>query len=506
MRRSLGLWCAAAQRAIDRLRSGDAALDYALETLTSFPANAAVTAASLDRITALDVSDDASQHVATQHAALLAAMRTHGAAEPAVGEQACRAVANMCMVPDAAPLDGSDADASAGVVTYASRLRADGAVQAVLAVAERGEALSDKGRAWVSLALLNLCMFDDGAAREASAANADVAAAVILRLATEAAEHAALAGREPSMADATAVRAALGIIPRLLSMQREGDAEAMFHYQRVTDVVVRSTVYALYARGRDDLEVAHKAWEALRLVSNEQRNHVLLYTALNDADGTSGAAVLQHWSESMLGAMAARQPHSADPETAHFQELQWNVLLCGLDTLVALTSPSDRGEHHLASDDDDSERILTGSQAALSSGAVSKFVTSLISATPLDTLAPRVSAGTRNEDVVVRCASLLGNLAETDPYVSTANCVTVVQRLLSQQVGDAAAERLLTVLWNVLNHREGADALRTLNVARTVAGLKQASASENVRVAAERLERKISAVVTEPRHAYDKAK
>jgi hypothetical protein len=505
-------------------------------------ADESVATAAFTRIVALDTDDAASTFLAQHRTPLLAVARSQTAA---VGEPACRCIANISMVPDPAATNEDNESAPAGVKTFATALHEqEKAVQLVLAVMERGERLSKKGRAWSALALMNLCMFDDGAAREAAAAGAPSIAAAVLRLAVD--DLKATSAADVEAADLVATESALAVIPRLLSLQTPTDqVEAAHYYQTVPVAVVEAVVHALGARLGVSMD--HKAWEALRLIAAEPDNHAMLFRALHAEDGASGTKVLKEWMEATVTALGKWVPNAAaSSDVVQEQTLRWQIALAGLECLIAVTSVVNSNSHAASDvrsadhgsasgatshddDDDDVVRFSTSgieddvapasvsALASLSAGAVSRFAVSVLSSTPPEVLAPAHVGGgdsdnSRDESLALGCVQLLVNLAEADPYVHSANCVAALLPLLEgstatdrARLSAVVVDKVITVLWNVLNHAEGARTMSTLDVAPIVKRLSaDPAAAESTRLAAQRLSLKLDALVENPRFARDK--
>ena len=339
---------------------------------------------------------------------------------------------------------------------------------------------------------------------------------------------------EMAPADYAAADAAAAVVARVLSLDAPAGSGLRTRADAVPQATVTAVATALFALG-GHAPIAHKLWEALRLVAGAgPANVALLCQGLHVADHCSGAQIFADWRADV--AAVATSPGAVAMADSAEARLRRDALSAGLEVLAEVTAPRGGGGgdaarahgddasgdaaavRHVAeggADAADRAAPQTATVAALGAGAMSRFVVASLRRRP------------HSDAVATRLAGVLSNLAATDAGAAGENAVAALLAALptapaggQPRYAAAAVQRqLLAALWNALNHPAGAAACKTLGAADAVraaqAALQAQAAAEGAtdgeRAAAEaaaglgaELLAKLDALVERPRYAAER--
>ncbi|KPI84517.1 hypothetical protein ABL78_6427 [Leptomonas seymouri] len=256
----------------------------------------AFTRAALQRVVALDQSNEDTQHIADTClpealAAVAATTLAGDATQPTsrhlitellrtyphsaeIRERCCRCIANICQLSADTAGEGTSAKSSSGAVvksqppsddadqhshqsTLADALVEEGAVELILGTLAMANRLSPRGRCWAAMAMLNItCISRNGAARATKAGAVDCVAEYILFLLDEATSAAAAVTTAASSSSgplrglseetAMALDAALGVLTAVLAAEApENSSGVSFNYETASYIAVDAVVRAL---------------------------------------------------------------------------------------------------------------------------------------------------------------------------------------------------------------------------------------------------------------------
>lgn len=258
---------------------------------------------------------------------------------PQIRERCCRCIANMCL------LEASSASTPDGDSSHPGRpshvvdsLVAGGAVELTLGTMAMHHRLSDSGRCWTALALLNLlCMSHGGAATRAATASAGAMETVsefVVSLADTATLEWSRGGASSSSPSSdgqllTALDASLGALTAILAAEAPDNARGIsFQFEQASFTAVEAVVRVLLSTsayivrdGRNDgaynatlpsrrhgsldfstasatqqtavvigLPLLHKSWMSLQQLCSHRPNRPLVFEVLYEAANANQAS------------------------------------------------------------------------------------------------------------------------------------------------------------------------------------------------------------------------
>lgn len=509
--------------------------------------NKAIAARALPHLTNLDQSDADSLAVASGHGLndiLLVMSRHKDSIE--IREHCCRSVANISMLSANSVREqttsGSVGEGKQSSSSYADILVEGNAVEMCLGVLSEGGSLSPKGRCWASMAILNLVMLTrDGAQRCAAHDGEEILSAFLEALCSQ---RNALLQQSTGGSDdlhhylKLAANSTLGALVRLLTLEAPDNAKGIqFRYQMISslalDAVVKAmSTFGVFPAGVDsdscDAEtcmIVHKCWEALQLASSYAKNLGLVYDALHD-----GRQVAEFIRSAQIASSRARVQalQAAGEEAGELHSVALKTYSCFIATMTELTAtrhdlkdkatstttPKSADDvSQLDGDVDGGPSAVLPTESAIAvvdsihAGMVSSYTSSYLveRITALEECMDDVRqsnqrAGDTIPEALMRriqqhvveatkLMSLLTNMAETDPFVSSANGVTLMLRtlrLLGVRSSLNAKLALLRVVgqtfsaaWNVANQNSGRESLRVLGFTDAVKAIVD-GAKENI--------------------------